>query len=107
MSYGFTSIYPDQVQQWVEEGARIIDVREVEEYRGGHLPAAQNIPLALLPLRLNELPRNGKLVLVCAAGGRSASAAVFLAGQGWSAEQLANLEGGTFGWAAQGLEIEV
>jgi len=107
MSNSFTPLYPQQAQQWIAEGAHIIDVREVDEYRGGHLPGAQNIPLALLPLRLGELPRSGKLLLVCAAGGRSASAAGFLAAQGWTADQLGNLEGGTFGWAAQGLEIEV
>ncbi|MDR8459892.1 rhodanese-like domain-containing protein, partial [Acinetobacter baumannii] len=46
------------------------------------------------------------ILLVCASGGRSSSAAEYLVGQGFSKEQVGNLEGGTYGWMSAGLAVE-
>jgi len=43
----------------------LLDVRPVEEYRAGHLPGAQSIPLAELRERLDELPREREVVAYC------------------------------------------
>ena len=57
----------------VREGALVIDVRSPEEFRGGHVPEAVNIPLGELR---EGLPRHVKdqsqvLLLHCLSGGRS------------------------------------
>lgn len=41
----------------------LVDVRSVEEYNAGHLPGAKSIPLASLPRRLAEIPRDIPVVL--------------------------------------------
>ena len=92
-------IFPNEVGQWQQRGARIIDVREPEEFAGGHLPGAVNIPLADLTL-IPELTAS-PLALVCASGGRSARAAALLEGAGHP-----NLLGGTFGWIQEGRSVE-
>lgn len=68
-----------------EEGASLVDVREVREFQSGHAPGAVNIPLSLLPLRLSELKDMSKpLILYCYSGGRSGQATAFLQREGFS-----------------------
>lgn len=43
----------------------VLDVRPEPEYAGGHLPGAIHIPLAELPDRLAELPRDREIVAYC------------------------------------------
>ena len=95
-------IFPNEVGEWQKRGAKIVDVREPEEFTGGHLPGAVNIPLASLTLtpELNAFP----LVVVCASGGRSARAAELLEGAGHP--EIANLLGGTFGWLQENRPAE-
>jgi rhodanese-related sulfurtransferase len=69
----------------VAGGARLVDVRTPEEYAGGHLPGAVNIPIDELPRRLDDVGRRDQAVVVyCASGGRSASATRALAGAGFT-----------------------
>ena len=42
-----------------------IDLRPIQEYRKGHLPAAHSIPLAELEIRFEEIPRDDLVVLYC------------------------------------------
>ena len=43
----------------------VLDVRDVEEYRAGHLPGARSVPLAELHARLAELPKDREIVAYC------------------------------------------
>ena len=95
-------IFPNEVGQWQERGAKIIDVREPAEYTGGHLPGAINIPLSDLTL-LPELSAT-PVIIVCASGGRSARAAALLEDAGHP--EVANLLGGTFGWMGENRQVE-
>ena len=91
---------------WLEsisEGLRVIDVRELREIAHGIVPGAEAVPLATLPLRLNEFAVDEKLVLVCRSGARSAQACMFLQQQGF--DQVFNLRGGMIGWAGMQLPI--
>ncbi len=63
------------VKQKIEAGAVIIDVRTPEEFRDGAYPGARNIPVGTLGARLGEIPKDKPVVLYCASGARSASAA--------------------------------
>jgi phage shock protein E len=63
------------VKQKLESGAVVIDVRTPDEFRDGAYPGAKNIPLSDLGRRLEEIPKNKPVVLYCASGVRSSSAA--------------------------------
>lgn len=84
----------------VTPDATVLDVREPEEWDGGHIAGAVHIPLGDLSERLSEVPA-GPLLVTCRAGGRSARATEFLRARGIDAT---NLDGGMKAWAAQGRE---
>lgn len=63
------------VKQKLEAGASVIDVRTPDEFRDGAYPGAKNIPLADLVRRMAEIPKDKPVVLYCASGARSSSAA--------------------------------
>jgi molybdopterin/thiamine biosynthesis adenylyltransferase/rhodanese-related sulfurtransferase len=77
----------------------LIDVREVHEFRAGHLEGAINIPVGQLPQRLAEIPSSGAPVFMCRSGGRSMAACQIALRAG--IRSPANLEGGLLAWAAQ------
>ena len=64
-----------------EGDALVVDVREAREYRPGHVPGAQNMPLSVLPARLPELPKDRPVYVICQAGGRSAQATALMRGR--------------------------
>ena len=80
----------------------VLDVREDDEWAGGHIDGAQHIPLGQLPGRLDEVPDGKKVVCVCAVGGRSGRAAHFLNAAG---KDAVNLDGGMYQWAAAGRPV--
>ena len=89
------SVDPDQAERLLENGALLLDVRELEEFDAGHVPDARNIPLAALPDHLGNLARERTIVCACRSGGRSARATQFLVESGFTA---VNLEGGMIAW---------
>jgi hydroxyacylglutathione hydrolase len=78
----------------------VLDVREPEEYEQGHVPGAINLPQADLAARLNEIPRDCPVVLVCRSGARALRAAQFL--RQVCFERVANVRGGTEAWREAG-----
>lgn len=68
----------------VAAGAQLLDVRTEAEFRAGAIPAAKNIPVQSLSTRLGELDRARPVVVYCASGMRSASAASLLRKNGFS-----------------------
>ncbi|RDI95106.1 rhodanese-like domain-containing protein [Meiothermus sp. QL-1] len=102
----FTELTPHEAQQWIREGAYVVDVREPYEYAMGHLPGAVNIPLSRFVAEAGRLPKDRRLLLVCASGNRSSQASAYLVGQGFDGSLVGNLEGGTYGWMAAGFEVE-
>ena len=89
-----------------DDGVAIIDVREPYEYQGGHLPAATLIPVNSVFARREELPKDKKILFVCAVGQRSALAAEMAAAAGLPADHLYTLDGGTDAWRKAGEAIE-
>lgn len=83
--------------------AVILDVRDAAEFASGHLPNARNIPLAELSNRSGELPSGKPVLVCCATGNRSGSAATMLRKAG--RDQIFNLAGGLQGWRQAGLPI--
>jgi rhodanese-related sulfurtransferase len=81
----------------------LVDVREPEEYVAGHVPGSINIPQADLASRLDELPRNRPLHVICQHGMRSLRAAQFLKQSGFT--DVATVDGGTTAWAGSGRSL--
>jgi rhodanese-related sulfurtransferase len=93
---------PRQFTAWQEQGRslHLLDIREPHELSGGYPLGAQLIPMNEIPQRLQELPRNLPIVVVCAAGVRSYSVAIWLREQGF--EEAWSLETGVGGLFSQG-----
>jgi hydroxyacylglutathione hydrolase len=88
-----------EAPSWIAAHApMIVDVREPSEYAAARVPGAVSIPQADLATRLDEIPRDRELLVVCAGGTRSLRAAQFLHAVGY--ERVTNLDGGTNGWLA-------
>jgi phage shock protein E len=81
---GGSRVSSDVVLQKIQAGAHVVDVRSPEEFRAGAYPGAVNIPLQLLARRLDELPKDRPVVLYCASGLRSGTAARLLTQAGFS-----------------------
>jgi rhodanese-related sulfurtransferase len=77
----------------------LVDVREVAEFRTGHVPGAVNIPMSVLPVRVHELPKDRPVHIICQSGGRSMQVTIWLAQQGY---QPINVAGGTGTWVRAG-----
>ncbi|KGR78820.1 rhodanese-like domain-containing protein [Ureibacillus manganicus] len=87
----------NEVQKHLENGEQlnIIDVREVDEVKDGHIPGITNIPLGLLEFRAHELDKNKPYIMVCRSGGRSGQATQYLESQGFN---VTNMTGGMLSW---------
>ncbi len=75
---------PAEVLRRIQAGAKIVDVRTAGEFAGGAYPGAINVPLAELAGRLDRIPKDRPVVVYCASGMRSASAARLLARAGYA-----------------------
>jgi rhodanese-related sulfurtransferase len=80
----------------------LLDVRQPEEYRQGHIAGAKLIPLNQLHLRMDELPKAQEIICVCQSGSRSLSATRQLAEAGY---KVTNLRGGMIAWSRSGLPV--
>ncbi|MBB5958793.1 rhodanese-related sulfurtransferase [Saccharothrix tamanrassetensis] len=85
--------------QELPPGKVLLDVREADEWAAGHAPGALHIPMSELAGRLEELPGDGELYVVCRAGSRSARVTQYLNANGWDAT---NVDGGMLVWASAG-----
>jgi rhodanese-related sulfurtransferase len=92
------SITPRALKQKIEQGEQIllIDVREESERAVCHIGGTL-IPLAQVPARIAEIPRDGSVVVYCRSGVRSATAIEYLENQGY--KNLQNLTGGILRWS--------
>lgn len=93
----------DEARRLIKQGAVVVDVRESDEWRQGHLHEAVGIPRGFLELRIEEkVPdRSTPVVLHCASGTRSLFAARALHEMGY--EKVYNLVGGFNAWKDRGL----
>jgi rhodanese-related sulfurtransferase len=82
---------------------QIIDVREADEWRTGHIREARHIPLGQLGQRASEIDPTRPVIFVCRSGNRSEHATRALQGAGY--EQAINLAGGMLDWQQSGLPV--
>lgn len=81
----------------------VLDVREPWEFRQAHVPQAQLIPLGELERRVNEVPREQAVLVICHSGQRSLAAASFLRQLGYP--DVSNVAGGTAAWIEKGYPV--
>jgi molybdopterin/thiamine biosynthesis adenylyltransferase/rhodanese-related sulfurtransferase len=93
----------DEARRMMDKGAILIDVREPDEWRQGHIPQAIGISRGFLELRIEEkVPdRKANVIVQCASGTRSLLAARTLKELGY--ENVYNLTGGFNAWKDRGL----
>jgi rhodanese-related sulfurtransferase len=96
-------ITPAQAAQYQKDGAFILDVREPAEWNAGHISGAVLVPLGDLPSRLNEVPKEKDIVVVCRSGNRSATGRDILLQAGYP--KVTSMGGGMNQWIAAGLPI--
>lgn len=97
---------PDQVEKALTNGGgfKVLDVREKEEYRDGHLPGAISVPRGFLDMRIEEVvpDKSTPLILYCAGGTRSLLAGRTLRELGYS--DVVSMSGGYGAWKGAGHE---
>lgn len=70
-------------KELVARGATIVDVRTPQEFATGNIKGSVNIPVSVLPHRVESLNKKKPIIVYCASGSRSASAKAFLDQQGF------------------------
>lgn len=85
-----------------DAGAFVLDVREPDEWNESHIPGATLIPLGELASRVNEVPQDQEIVVVCRSGNRSQQGRDILLAAGF--EQVTSMAGGINQWKAAGFE---
>jgi molybdopterin/thiamine biosynthesis adenylyltransferase/rhodanese-related sulfurtransferase len=93
---------PAGAERMVEEGALLLDVREPDEFEQGAVPGAVHIPRGHLESQIEGRAhdRNRPIVIMCAAGNRSAFAARTLGELGYT--DVVSMEGGFNRWKDEG-----
>ena len=93
---------PEKARELIATGpARVLDLREEDEYAEGHVPAAERA--GDLDASLEGVPEDDPLILICADGKRSGQAARELREKG---RQAAHVDGGIEAWIGAGLPIQ-
>jgi len=83
-------------------GAWLLDVRESDEWEAGHSAAAHFLPMSQLQARVEEVPSDVPVLVICRSGGRSAAVTNALRQAGYDAT---NVAGGMQGWRAAGGDV--
>lgn len=88
-----------------QEKGLLVDVREPDEYRAGHVPNALNVPLSGLASSLKQIEKYKSLPLIicCRTSQRSSRAAITLRKQGFAHVQV--LAGGMVAWQGENLPV--
>ncbi len=92
----------EQLEKARAAGTPVVDVRETEEYLEGHVPGVILLPMSEIAERVEEVPADGQVYVICHLGGRSLKVVQWLRQQGVDAYSVA---GGTKAWADSGREI--
>ena len=88
-----------QALDLVRDGATLLDVRESSEWKSGHAPSAIHVALGNIDQAPRRLKQDRPVVVMCASGMRSRTAAKHLRGLGFDA---ASLTGGISAWQRAG-----
>ncbi len=93
----------DDLAARLDDGARLVDVREPHEFENARVPGGVLVPLASVPDRLDEFPADRTTYVICRSGARSMRACEFAAAQG---REVVNVAGGTLAWIESGRAVD-
>jgi len=85
------------------ENVKLIDVRTPAEVARGKIAGSENLPLHVIPLKVNDFNNDDKIIFYCQTGARSAQACAFMTSKG--VDNVYNLRGGIVTWVQMGLPI--
>ena len=91
-----------ELEQRLQQGGTLVDVREPREYVDGHVPGARLFPMGQLSSRLAEIDKSGPVYTICRSGNRSGAMLDLMLAQGFDAY---NVAGGTVAWAESGRPV--
>lgn len=93
-----------QCDDALQQADLVIDVREADEFREGHIPGAINIPRGLLEFKLTNDPaledRSLNILLYCKTSGRAALSAKVMKEMGYM--HIQSIAGGIDAWQEAG-----
>jgi rhodanese-related sulfurtransferase len=92
-------------RRWEAGELTIIDCREEQEHEATRVAGVPLIPMSEFLARVDELPDDAPLAILCRSGSRSAQVADYLTAAGDHGE-VDNVAGGIIAWAAEGLPYE-
>lgn len=94
-------LLPADLANWLADASRpkpvLVDVREPWEFERCSIDESRPMPMATVPLRLQELDPQTDTVLICHHGARSFQVGLFLEQRGFG--RIYNLQGGVDAWA--------
>ena len=93
------SVSVDEAHQMYTDGTFVLDVRTPEEWNEFHVPNTTLIPLDELTARVNELPKDQPILVVCRSGNRSQAGRDILLQAGFDATSM---DGGLNAWRDSG-----
>ena len=87
--------------EWRRDGADhcVVDVREPQELAVCRLDGTLDIPMGQIPARLEDIPGDRPVIVMCHHGGRSAQVVQWLSARGM--DNVINLRGGIDAWARE------
>lgn len=98
------SVNAEQLEELLEQGAALIDIRTEWEFRSGHIAGAQHIPIEQIFLEPDLIASHieGGAVLYCHTGVRVDRLVDLLESKGFDTANLLHLEGDMRGWVSRG-----
>ena len=89
----------EELRRMREEGEThtLLDIREPHELEISALPGSLDIPMGSVPDRVDELPKEGTIAVLCRTGNRSMKVTMWLRQQGY--DGATNVGGGINAWA--------
>lgn len=92
-----------ELREELDGGAPLVDVRQPDEWEQAHVAGARLVPLGEVVDRVDEIPTDQTVYLICRSGARSGKAVEYLRGNGVDA---VNVTGGMLAWIEAGNAVE-
>jgi len=104
---GYKNIMSPEAKKLVEQKKNVylLDVRTPQEYAQAKLKGSVLIPINEIERRVNEVPKNRPILVLCAVGSRSNLVAGFLVNKGYG--EVYNLTDGLVGWYRNGFPLDM
>ena len=85
------TIAPENLESYLSNGYKLIDVREQDEWDAGHHTEAIHIPMGTIPQKIDDFKTSDNYIIICRSGARSGRVSSFMKNEGFDS---LNLTGG-------------